>query len=380
MPGLPFLHRLTTPFCGCPAVTPLTRSAATVAFTLSAALAAMAAAAAHAQEMPRSGQGLTGPAPGVLCDAAGPVCYDAQGPSIGHTQTYFGRSAAARLTSQLSGRPRVQEFRLGNGALCDLRANQCWADGLNRRQPAPLLTRQLFGSASGGGTAATGGTGAAAGGITRPAAGVICDPAAELCYDSQGLSLALTREYHGVYAERKAMRQLGGQPAPKVFRLSNGTVCDAGARRCWSDGWDRRNVDERLSRHLFSQGGGQVGGQGGDQIGGLARQAQCRLSRWFTVLSSGSCEIVEQSGSRGRKLAVTLRDGTTWRFSNIRGEGYRVSDDKGGSWPVRVSDQGSSLSFAWTDKVLQVTPQRTPVSGSGSRPSLGQLIDSLLGN
>lgn len=366
MPEATLLHRLTTPFSGCPAVPPLTRSAATVVLTISAAMAAIAATAALAQDLPRNSQGLSAPAPGVLCDTAGPICYDAQGPSIGHTQTYFGRSAAERLTSQLSNRANVQEFRLGNGAVCDIRASQCWADGFSRRQPAPLLTRQLFGS----------GSGAAASGIAKPAAGVICDPAAELCYDSQGLSLALTREHHGVYAERKAIRQLGGQPAPKVFRLSNGTVCDVGAGRCWSDGWDRRNVDERLSRHLFSQSSGQ----GGSQIGGLARQAQCRLSRWFTVLSSGSCEIMEQSGSRGRKLAVTLRDGTTYQFSNVRGEGYRVSDGKGGNWPVRVSDQGSSLSFAWTDRVLQVTPQRTSLSGSDSRPSLGQLIDSLFGN
>ncbi len=342
-------------------MTPLPRSAA-VALSLSAALAAVASAAADAQELPRSGQTLSAPAPGVLCDAAGPICYDAQGPSIGHTQTYFGRSAAERLTAQLSGRPRVEEFRLSNGALCDTRASRCWADGNNRRQPAPLLSRQLFGAAT-------------TSGITRPAAGVICDPAAERCYDSQGLSLGLTREYHGVYAEQQALRQLGGQPAPKVFRLSNGTVCDAGARRCWSDGWDRRNVDENLSRHLFGSQNNQ-GNQGGS-LGGFTRQAQCRLTRWFQVLASGSCEISDQSGGRGRRLAVSLADGSTYTFSNVRGEGYRVSDGKGGSWPVRVSAQGSSLSFAWTDRVLQVTPQR---QGGSGKPSLGSLIDSLLGN
>jgi hypothetical protein len=368
MPRLPFLHRLTAPFRGSPAVPPVSRSDFLV-LSLGATLAAMATGAVHSQELPRSGRGLSAPAAGVLCDTAGPVCYDAQGPSIGHTQTYFGRSAAERLTAQLSGRPRVVDFRLGNGAVCDIRRKECWADGYSRRQPAPLLTRQLFGSSAAGSGSESG---ASANGITRPTAGVICDPAAELCYDSQGLSLALTREYHGVYAEQKALRQLGGQPAPKVFRLRNGTVCDVGARRCWSDGWDRRNVDERLSQHLFGQSGGQ--------ISGLARQAQCRLSRWFTVLSSGSCEIVEQRGSQGRKLAVTLKDGTTYLVSNVAGEGYRVSDSKGSSWPVRVSDQGNSLSFAWSDRVLQVTPLRTAGTTSGARPSLGQLMDILLGN
>lgn len=376
MPELPILHKLTAPSCGCPAVTSLNRSAA-VAFSLSAAVAATAVAAAPAQELPRSGQTLSAPVPGVLCDAAGPACYDAQGPSIGHTQTYFGRSAAERLTAQLSGRPRVEEFRLSNGALCDIRASQCWADGFNRRQPAPLLSRQLFGSAAASGSGGGQGT-ASTSGITRPTAGVICDPVAELCYDSQGLSLSLTREYHGAYAEQKALRQLGGQPAPKVFRLSNGTVCDGGARLCWSDGWDRRTIDEKFSRHLFGSQS-NLDTQAG-QLGGLTRQAQCRLTRWFKVLASGSCEISDQSAGRGRRLTVSLGDGNTYTFSNVRGEGYRVSDGKGGSWPVRVSDQGSSLSFTWTDRVLQVTPQRTPGSGSGTRPSLGQLIDNLLGN
>lgn len=39
-----------------------------------------------------------------------------------------------------------------------------------------------------------------------PAAGVVCDGTNQLCYDRNGLSLALTRTYFGQYAERIACK------------------------------------------------------------------------------------------------------------------------------------------------------------------------------
>ena len=316
---------------------------------------------AQAQQIgaPAGGQ-LSGPAPGVLCDAAGPVCYDAQGPSIGHTQTYFGRMAADRLSRDLAGRPPVRDFRLSNGAFCDTRASLCWSDGYSRRTVAPQLTHHLFGGAGHGHGGAH-----HWGGLELPRSGVVCDRREQRCYDRQGLSLGLTREYYGAYAEQAALRQLAGQAPPRAFRLSNGAACDTGAQRCWSDGWDRRLPDPNLTRQLFGQEGG-----------GLTRQAQCRMTRWFKTLSSGSCELHERSGKRGSTLDVQLSDGSVYTFSKVRGEGYRLTDGKGNTWPVRLNDQGSSLSFSWSDRVLQVTPQRGPKPGG---PSLGQLLDSLFG-
>jgi hypothetical protein len=322
-----------------------------------AALGLTTLTAAGARAQMAGEQAISGPAPGVLCDAAGSVCYDDRGPSIGLTQANFGRGAAEQLTRQLSSRPPVQDFRLSNGAVCDTRARLCWSDGFSKGRVAPRLTQQLFGSAAGAGT------GSNASALTMPQAGVVCDPAGQVCYDRMGLSLGLTREYYGAFAEQTALRNLRGQAPPRQFRLSTGAACDVDARRCWSDGWQRRSVDAGLSRQLF-----------GSETSSATRLADCRVTRLFKVLSSGGCQITEQRGGGARSLDVTLQDGSTYSFTRWRGEGFQISDGKG-TWPVRLSQQGSTTSFSWSDRVLTVTPQR---QGNQAGPTLGQLIDALL--
>ncbi len=315
----------------------------------------------------QSQRDITGPAPGVLCDQAGPICYDRNGPSIGLTQTYFGSIAANRLTAELRNRPQTNEFRLSNGAVCDLQAASCWGDGWTKRQLAPKLTQQLFGSLP----PTNPGSGNGLQGLQAPRAGVVCDPGDQSCYDQAGLSLGLTREYFGTFAEQAALRKLGGQAAPRQFRLSNGSACDGMARTCWSDGSSRQRVNVFLSNQLF---GGATGGSGGGSST-QTRPGQCKLSRWFKTLFSGSCELREITSNRGRLLDVSLQDGNTYTISRPRSGTYQISDRNGTTWPVQVRDQGGTTSFSWADRVLTVTPQTAPGSGL----SLGQLIDSLLG-
>lgn len=308
---------------------------------------------------------ITGPAPGVICDQAGPTCYDRQGASVGLTQTYFGSIAANRLTDELRNRPQTNEFRLSNGAVCDLRLASCWSDGWQKAQLAPKLTQQLFGSLP----PAHNGSAHGLQGLQAPRPGVVCDPGGQICYDQAGLSLGLTREYFGAYAEQSALRNLGGQAPPRQFRLSNGSACDGIARTCWSDGWSRQRVNVALSNQLF----GGSGGGGGS--GGTSRPAQCRMTRWFKSLYNGNCELRETRSNRGRLLEVSLQDGNVYTISRPRSGSYQISDLNGTSWPVQVKDEGRTISFSWSDRVLTVTPQVAPSSGL----SLGQLIDSLLG-
>jgi hypothetical protein len=199
---------------------------------------------------------------------------------------------------------------------------------------------------------------------------VVCDPGGQLCYDQSGLSLGLTREYFGAYAEQSALRNLGGQAPPRQFRLSNGSACDGMARTCWSDGWSRQRVNVALSNQLFGGSGG-----GGSGNGVTTRPAQCRMTRWFKSLYNGNCELRETRSNRGRLLEVSLQDGNVYTISRPRSGSYQISDRNGTSWPVQVKDEGRTISFSWSDRVLTVTPQVAPSSGL----SLGQLIDSLLG-
>jgi len=323
--------------------------------------------------------GISGPAPGVICDQAGPTCYDRQGPSIGLTQTYFGLIAANRLTAELRERPTSNDFRLSNGTVCELGRSACWSDGWQRAQLDAKLTQQLFGALP---TSASG-SGSGLQGLQVPKAGVVCDPGGQLCYDQAGLSLGLTREYFGAFAEQAALRNLGGQAPPRQFALSNGSACDLTARTCWSDGWGRQQPNAALSSQLFAppQGGGSSSTSGtnsGSNSGGnnvTTKTAQCTLTRWFKPLYRGSCELREIRGGRGSRLEVSLQDGVGYTISKPRGGSYQISDSKGSIWPLQVRDQGRVITFIWSDRVLSVTPEKAPSSGS----SLGQLIDGLLG-
>ena len=270
--------------------------------------------------------------------------------------------------AELRDRPTANDFRLSNGSVCDLRAATCWSDGWQKAQMAPKLTQQLFGSLPPAANQSGGGLQ----GLQTPRAGIVCDPGSSpVCYDQSGLSLGLTREYFGTFAEQTALRNLGGQAPPRQFRLSNGSACDLNARTCWSDGWDRKQVNVALSNQLF----GSANGTGTGAASTQTRAAQCRMTRWFKSLYNGNCELRENRTGKGRLLEVSLQEGNIYSVSKPRGGGYQLSDVKGNSWPVNVNDQGRSVSFTWSDRVLTVTPTAAPSNGN----SFGQLLNNLMG-
>lgn len=204
-----------------------------------------------------------------------------------------------------------------------------------------------------------------------PSAGVVCDQTAQSCYDSSGLSLGLTRQYFGAYAEQNVLRNLNGQPAPRQFRLSTGAACDVNQRLCWSDGWSQRVVDRSLSGQLFgNSGGGGGGSQNTSNATGL-----CRLNQGFRTIYNGQCDLKEISNERRKRFVVNLGNGSRYTFEN-RGDGYRISDGMGGNWPVNFNDQGRSAVFSWADMNLSVT-QNAYQGGSSVGRALGNLLEAL---
>lgn len=201
-----------------------------------------------------------------------------------------------------------------------------------------------------------------------PSAGVVCDQTAQSCYDSTGLSLGLTRQYFGAYAEQNVLRNLNGQAPPRQFRLSNGAACDVNQRVCWSDGWAQRTVDRQLSSQLFGNSGG--GGSNNQTATGL-----CRLNQGFRTIYNGQCDLKEISNERRKRFVVNLGNGSRYTFED-RGNGYRISDGMGGNWPVSFNDQGRSAVFRWADMNLSVT-QNAYQGGSSVGRALGNLLEAL---
>jgi hypothetical protein len=74
-------------------------------------------------------------------------------------------------------------------------------------------------------------------------------------------------------------------------------------------------------------------------------------------------------------LEVNLLDGSRYSITRPRTGNFELTDPQGKIWPLQVRDQGQTVNFSWSDRVLTVGEQGTTNSGQ----SLGNLINRLLG-
>ncbi|WP_254938688.1 YcgJ family protein [Cyanobium sp. Morenito 9A2] len=213
-------------------------------------------------------------------------------------------------------------------------------------------------------------------GLNFPALGVLCDGGASICYDQRGGSIPLTQTYFGSLAAQRLSSSLAGRAPQQQFVLSNGVYCNLADRRCWSDGWNRRQPDTVLSNRLFNAET-TTAGRSITKEDGL-----CTLSQGGVALFSGGCglSLVSQSGTT--RYVVRLTNGTTYNFSNRSGQFQLI--DSYGTWPVTISNQGNTGLFRWRDVQLSATRQGTsemPYNGSpnGSGPYSGGAVNPALG-
>ncbi len=88
--------------------------------------------------------------------------------------------------------------------------------------------------------------------VYSPAKGVLCDRKSSFCADSQGISMALTKEYLGAAAQHKLEKMIG---EPSTFDgshyvMTNGVACDSKARICTKSKYDD-SVEPMATRALF---------------------------------------------------------------------------------------------------------------------------------
>jgi hypothetical protein len=224
--------------------------------------------------------------------------------------------------------------------------------------------------------------------VQSPAPGVLCDAmglrGSGVCYDKNGVSIPLTGRYLGSRAEAQLSGYLASNPAPREFRLSNGTVCSVPERTCWEDGWSKRNVAQRLSRELFNATTTGSGTTAGRPPTPARETGLCSLSRAGRPLFDGPCDLRQVNRGDGvTRYRVRLNNGTAYTFTTRDGV-ISIADDFGSTWPVTQVNQGVTGIFRWADMSLVATqtagcdasPAQTPNPTSGD--DLGRALGSLL--
>lgn len=183
-----------------------------------------------------------------------------------------------------------------------------------------------------------------------PSSGVICDRTVRICYDSNGVSLPLTRRYFDRRAEQNVKRQFSGRQIPREFQLSGGEVCDLRRQICWDDGWKKTNVSTRLSRQLFGSDW-KAGNQWGNNNWNQNEQASvCELSQRGRRLFNGNCSLRRRNTANGTAYSVEFQDGQQFAFYNRQGE--LVLRDGTRLWPARYTRSGNEVVFNWADLQL----------------------------
>ncbi|MFO8239345.1 MAG: YcgJ family protein [Prochlorococcaceae cyanobacterium] len=183
--------------------------------------------------------------------------------------------------------------------------------------------------------------------LSSPGPGVICDHSTSSCYDRNGISLPLTRQHLGSWAEWRLARQLAGRPLAPEFQLSDGSLCDLRSQTCWSDGYGRSQVARELSEGLF----GPVHGERE-----VARfEGLCNLVNGSRPVYDGPCSLRRVANAeRGvTRYVVHQPDGSRYTFSDRSGR-LEVSDGER-SWPATFVDHGYTGLFRWRDVTLVAT-------------------------
>lgn len=93
------------------------------------------------------------------------------------------------------------------------------------------------------------------GAVYMPSQGVICDKKAGFCADSEGISMAFTKEYLGQAAQDKMMKRIDESGGPKNFdtawfTLSNGVSCKTKENACTVSKFDDK-IDAAHTKALF---------------------------------------------------------------------------------------------------------------------------------
>jgi hypothetical protein len=196
--------------------------------------------------------------------------------------------------------------------------------------------------------------------IGRVAPGVICDRVASICFDRQGPSIGLTREYLGSGAALRLTANLSGRPVPSEFTLSNGSICSVAQATCWTSN-RRDRFNEMLTRELYPNSPAL-------QSNVTKTLGLCSITQRGRGIFDGSCELRLVSREPGdiSRYSVTTNDGRKYIFKRT-GSSFQL-EDATGNWPVQFINHGYTGVFRWSDIKLVATRQHNLLNPQQPQP------------
>jgi hypothetical protein len=211
-------------------------------------------------------------------------------------------------------------------------------------------------------------------GITYPKAGVVCDQVGQVCYDSYGPSIGITKIYFGQFAADRLSQNRRGS-TNNDFRLSSGQACSIQKRTCWDDGWGEKNVARGLTKQLFGSSNSSTNSNTGNRR--VANDSgYCSLSQSGQRVFDGPCLLKQVSKGDRNRYRIQLENGTTYVFKDNGSGNYTITDSFGGSWPVTFVDHGNTGVFRFANYKLVATQN----SGSSNQEAAGAALGAAVGN
>jgi hypothetical protein len=206
--------------------------------------------------------------------------------------------------------------------------------------------------------------------VSRVANGVICDRAFAICFDRQGPSIGLTKEYLGSSAAQRLTANLSGRPTPSEFSLSNGSSCSVPQATCWTSN-RRDRLNETLTRELYPNSPAL-------QSNVTKTPGLCSITQRGRGIYDGGCELRLVSREPGdvSRYSVTTNDGRKYIFKRT-GSTFQL-EDATGNWPVQFINHGYTGVFRWSDIKLVATRQHNLLNPQQPQPrNSGDVINDL---
>ena len=214
-------------------------------------------------------------------------------------------------------------------------------------------------------------------GISYPRKGEVCDQVGQVCYDSAGPSIGITKIYFGQYAADRLTQNLRASSS-RDFRLSSGQACSVEQQTCWNDGWNAKNKAKRLTKQLFGASSVQPAPKPQKQV--AQQTGFCSLSEGGRPMFDGPCDLKQVVKGNSSRYRIHLGNGNTYLFTSQGGHSYTITDSFGGTWPVTFVDHGNTGVFRFANYKLVATQNngsRQPTAGDVTGAAVNVLLQTL---